>query len=705
MTARVLRPVITLTFVMAILATAVAAYAFMTAGTASANGEDDSTYNPQTTVQLCNALPAGFSSTDPALAGNPNCTDVTTAGSSPNVTTSLIMDGSDLNFSNVVTFAPTSQTINALPVSTKVGGLRSATTLGTFNNPCFTSLTVDFVFFSVALPNNLADPRASTNIVFPRPQGSTNRFDGWQVGSEPSPTGGTAPINSGVGTATGASIMITNYPSHLLNIFDPDFVPGGAGGGNDTDGPMDPLVPNAVYGGLTQVVGQWIPLYFAQFDAGDLVPLGGAYGLMNANMGQPSVSVLTDPSAVKASPSSISDFCTPLEVTTMLLGSPAGARIVQPGSATTQFTLQYNASLRDTDQDGFENAIDTCPVDDNGTANPRSAVGTGDADTDGIPDTCDTAVTPGDSDVEDDGFQNRQDNCPQENNGNSTATPLPPAGEENQLEDEYPNDPADLGPRIDTMGNACDNEEGTITVDQNCGVAASNYGAACTGANLVSITLSDSVANGRYMSATNLVAKCIGGTDADGDGYCSINDSTDNPAAPACSPNCHARHTAWALPAGQTIGGTHPAHQMDTDGDNWSDAAETWLSQCNDDSTTPGITPCSTVNSFGSDPVQPCAQTATGDSEGPLDNWPFDFNDSNNINGTDFLRFGAAFGKTVNQGQVNQGGMTQNAANGIPVHRFDLTFDGVVSGPDLLKFGPVFAATCTAVTGESFSQQ
>ena len=39
--------------------------------------------------------------------------------------------------------------------------------------------------------------------------------------------------------------------------------------------------------------------------------------------------------------------------------------------------------------------------------------------------------------------------------------------------------------------------------------------------------MSNTVGNGRYMTATNLVAKCIGGPDLDHDGYCA-GAATDN---------------------------------------------------------------------------------------------------------------------------------------------------------------------------------
>jgi len=49
------------------------------------------------------------------------------------------------------------------------------------------------------------------------------------------------------------------------------------------------------------------------------------------------------------------------------------------------------------------------------------------------------------------------------------------------------------GPRTDSIGDACDSEAGG----------------------------SDTVANGQFFTTLTMSARCIGGTDVDGDGYCS----------------------------------------------------------------------------------------------------------------------------------------------------------------------------------------
>jgi hypothetical protein len=642
MTARVLRPAFTISAVIAVLVAALAVYAYSSAGTSHA----DSVYNPTLAVKYCNALPATYGTTVgvPALNGDPACAETLTPGAAANYTTVLDMAGDNLNFSQVVTFAPATSGTTALAAGTLAGGLRSLTNLGLINGACNTALTVDFVLYSTALPNNTGAPRSSTNIVFPKAEGQSDRFGHWKVGGVAT-TSDTPPGSAP--RATGSSIAIQNYPSYLLDIFDPDFVPGVG------DGPAHPVLPTAVYGGLTVVSGNWIPLYFVEFAPGALTSIPGPFSLMTAAMGKPSVSVLNDPTAVQASPSTITDFCTPLNVTNMILGAARS----NPPAAGTHYHVQYNASLRDTDQDGYENAIDTCPVTVN-AGNPRFAGPGpgGDSDGDGIDNACDTngpyagsscvvngGPTCSDNDVDDDGFDNRQDNCPQVHNPT-------------QQEDELGAGPAaDLGPRTDGIGSACDT--GVVSLTQN--------------SRPVSITLSPTVGNGRYHVIANLVPKCFGGTDADGDGYCSTQDNQDN-TGQACGStvpvSCSVRHTAWS-------GAGHPGLQMDTDGDGFSDVMETYL---------------------GTDATKSCAQTPVppgtsggANDENLIDNWPLDFNDDRAASTPDILAVGGGFGVAVNNAIFPLAGTPPRTGQ-----RLDLNHDGFISTPDVLRVGGFFGQRC-----------
>jgi hypothetical protein len=652
-----------LTTVFAVLAAALAVYAFVSAGTTHA----DSVYNPTTVVRMCNGLPAGFSSTDASLAGTGiGCAETLTAGAATDYTTQLDMPSGNLNFSNVVTLSPNGPT--SVASGTKVGGLRSLTNLGLINNPCTTALTVDFVLYNVALPN-AATRAAMTNIAWPKTFGAADRFGDWKVGdgvhtSNP-PAVGDADwatladpnVTSSNGTnADGTTLSIANYPIHLLDAFDPDFVPGVG------DGATEPLIPAAMYGGLTLVSGNWIPLYFAVFSSGAMTALPGALGDITAAMGFPSVSVLNDPTAVAVSPSSITDFCTSLNVTTMLRST-----VHSNPAAGTQMFVQYNASLRDSDQDGHENAIDTCPYNAVPAENPRDALGDDDADSDGIMNSCDTGGAGADADG--DGLQNRQDNCPQTANATNA-------------EDELGVDPVDKGPRTDGIGNECDGAEGgtagSLTITQN--------------GSSVTMSLADGEGNGRYMVKTNIVPKCFSGTDADGDGYCTSGGvTTDNADSGACTgttPNsCFFRHLLWA-------GASHPANQADSDGDTvtasptsfWTDAIETYL---------------------GTDATKPCAQNTTANNEGPLDNWPLDFDDNRRANVGDYLKYNTVLSATNGGSRaINQGGNGDGTATTIatitaaalggtfPQNRYDLNLDGFLNSADLGKFNQYMNKLC-----------
>ncbi len=694
MTARVLRPAITFTTVIAVLAAALAVYSFLSAGGARA----DSLFRPTTTVEMCNALPAGFSSTDASLAGTgPGCAQTLTAGTATDYTVTLNMPSGDLNFSNVVTLSPNGPT--SVAVGAKVGGLRSLTNLGLVNNQCSTALTVDFIMWNTAIPN-AATRAGMTNIAWPNPEGTTDRFSDWRVddGVHTSNPPSTADpewadetdadvIDIGNGAnADGTTLSIQNYPVYLLDIFDPDFVPG-VGDNADGGANLEPLIPTATYGGLTLVSGNWIPLYFVVFPAGGLTTLPTPLGAINSTMGSPSVSVLTDPSAVQASPSSISDFCTSLNVTTMLRST-----IHTNPAAGTQYFLQYIASQRDTDQDSFENQIDTCPYSGGvGVEEPRATLGAGDNDSDNdhIKDSCDLNLGDSDDDDENDLFQNRQDNCPQVSN---------PLQQDSEISVTAP----DYGPRTDGIGDACDGAEGgtggALTVTQNGSSVILNGTCGATSCGSVAgAGLSDTVANGRYMSRTNVVPKCIEAvdTDDDNDGYCDAQDNADSGACAATVPtSCFIRHTSWNVGACAT----NPGCQMDSDGDTvtptagviskWTDAIETYL---------------------GTDETKPCAQSNTANNETPLDNMPLDFDDNRTVTGADWLKVAGVINnggsRAINlppaSGLVTAGTNTTAATLTVAgmgtqsQQRFDLNHDGQLAlGSDLGKFNAYMGKPC-----------
>ncbi|MCI0818066.1 MAG: hypothetical protein J4O14_07340, partial [Chloroflexi bacterium] len=269
----------------AVLLVALASYAILGAETSSA----DSSYNPVTEVKFCNAMDPTF--VDVAIAGNPACAEDLSSGTAADFWTKLDMSSStDLHFSEVTTFAPSDSTINAgssITTGAKIGGYRLHVTTGLLNGICNVNFVAETVLYNVALPDNPGDPRASTNIGWPRVDGATDRFGGWtgSVDGDHSANAGAGHYAAGIGTpvaapprADGSSVAIQNYPVWLLDMFDPDFTPGnfdaGAGPVTGSDGPLDPVLPLAVYGGVTQVVGSWTPVYLVQFAPGALAALG-----------------------------------------------------------------------------------------------------------------------------------------------------------------------------------------------------------------------------------------------------------------------------------------------------------------------------------------------------------------------------------------------------------------------------------------------
>ncbi len=656
------------------IAAIVAVLVMATLAAAQYNGSAsaDSVFTPTTTVRLCNALPATF--VDAELAGTgPTCAETLTPGSNAALTFTTDIPAGNVNFSDIVTFAPTGP-LN-VQVGTKVGGVRMLGTYGLSNNSCSSALTVDFVLFDVALPD--ASTRAAmTNIAWPQAPGVTDRFGDWKVGDGVHTSNPPLPSDSDWATegdedvvlngdhADSSTLSITNYPIHLLDAFDPDFVPGVG------DGASEPLIPTAAYGALTVVSGEVIPLYFASFPAGALTALPTPFGAMNATMGFPIVTVMEDPTSTIVSPSTITDFCTGVNATVMLRSN-----IRTNPAAGTRYYLQYISSQRDTDQDGFENAIDTCPFSGvSGIENPRATIGPGDSDSDddGIKDSCDANTGDSDSDDDNDGIMNRLDNCPEFANAENT-------------ESEAGVTAPDFGPRTDQIGDACDS--GTLTVTQNGASVTVGVGG----------VLSSSVANGRYHTVTNLIPKCFEATDTDNDndGYCDANDNADSGNCVQTTPrSCFIRHTSWLL--GSCL--AHPGCQMDSDGDTvtpvtgviriWSDVVETYL---------------------GTDTTKPCSQTSTANDESPLDNWGFDLDDNRTVNGADWLKLASVVNnggsRAINlspaTGLVTPGTETTPAYLTVPgmgvqsQQRFDLNLDGQLAlGSDLGGFSAYMFRPC-----------
>jgi len=273
------------------------------------------------------------------------------------------------------------------------------------------------------------------------------------------------------------------------------------------------ILPQQRYMGVAFVADALIViLNLVIFNPGDLATLP-RHAWMNVAFGIPTVDVLSlnDPvgrlSTTAPSNSAISDFCsftssttlfgvshnngcTPAIVSAKCTGAGAGftlrlacdagplggpspdpvgcpfvAAAGEAGAFRATMAIapmiakrqQWVKSLRDADNDGIENSLDTCPFIADAFWDPFAVQDlANDADEDGIPDTCDTVsnLPPGSSiDQDGDTWTNRGDNCPQVSNGAFTTTP-------NSMQFDQDVAPAvsvpDGGPHSDSIGPACD---------------------------------------------------------------------------------------------------------------------------------------------------------------------------------------------------------------------------------------------------------
>jgi hypothetical protein len=299
---------------------------------------------------------------------------------------------------------------SAIPEGQVIGGLISTTTLGLAANPCSNVIVPNFIFWN-ASTDNVGD------VVVAQPEGTSDRWltimdddDGF------------------AGQADADSLIVTKYPDFLNRMFDPD----GSGVAGD---PYSPVRPWARYAGGTQVPpgGDWQALEVLVFDPGTLP---SAFAANPGNSTHPysrlpddvwvNITVLNDPSIVASSVSAISDFCTELAPPLMTLGNPGGnARLTAPAAAGTNLGRVYTLSIRDTDGDGLENAIDTCPF----TANIEDPYTDTGVDADMIDPACDPTPTQGtkyDATLQEDGATSRPTSTATATPTARTTAPSPP---------------------------------------------------------------------------------------------------------------------------------------------------------------------------------------------------------------------------------------------------------------------------------------
>lgn len=321
-------------------------------------------------VGLATALGAGSAS---ATAFEPSWTATlanTSPGAASSMTLRLDIPAPDANFGQLLNFIPADFAVTSgddVPDGAIAGTVNANATLGLVNGPCNTSVSPVFEMVDASI-----DPDSSI------------------------------PIYAGVYDYNGNGLAdnVDYYPS-FLSIYAPQ------------------LEPVARYYSQTVVAGVIVPLNFVIFEPGAPIPL---YPALDPALGYPVVVIIGDP-IEPIQPIPISDFCSPLETATTLRGvsgdNPAtaadegGATLRRnPSEAGAFNSVLFARSGWDGDGDGIENQLDPCPYAPDASWDPRSAGTSGDADGDGLPDSCDPNDGEPNSDEDGDGYLNRQDPCP-----------------------------------------------------------------------------------------------------------------------------------------------------------------------------------------------------------------------------------------------------------------------------------------------------
>ncbi len=344
-----------------------------------------------------------------------------TAEATSDLTVQFDLPEGDVNFEAAVRFVPAEWGIvdgRDIPIGAEVASAQSDATLGLINSACNQSLPVDFTMYNASL-----DP------------------------------GDTVSFNDLNGNLTADFADDANF-NGLIDAVDrwPDF------NFRIIETVAAPISRSA---GMTIVAGTPVLLQFITFPPGTLIDadlpsdlaLGYPTVVLLQNIGDPLASPL---------PNVITDFCSPLSVTLTTFGESKNGGVgaggipllINPQDGSYTFTVA-SYGRRDADGDGYENSLDTCPLDPN-VGNPHITLD-GDFDGDGLDAVCDPNDNPllfgTNSDEDGDGYPNRQDNCPLIPNG------------------QFDDNQADAD--VDWIGDACDpnannaDTEGAISFHQS----------------------------------------------------------------------------------------------------------------------------------------------------------------------------------------------------------------------------------------------
>ena len=395
----------------------------------------------------------------------------------------------DANFESVQTFfIDKAWTIAPVGSSPSLGGIAgslvSTATLGILNSACTvtTPVALDLIASSVPASGDDGSDRG------PADTNWTGFFDG--------PDTPASPGEGSEAVSDGLPDYVTAYPKYMDNNYPRAAF---ATGGVDAISRLQ---------GDTVVAGQPITVVLMIYPTNSLATYFGsqtpAQFTSGLDLGYPAVATLQNPAA-SDSPSSITDFCTPLSLDISISGeiadNPAttsttesGIQLTNPAPGPYTMTI-IQLSDRDDDGDGVEGDLDSCA----GVANnedPRVGFPVGDEDLDGIDSACDNvnvvtfdpafeafvASIPqlagliglstlpwsatsacrtgsGDDflalDCDFDGMPNRQDNCPQMHDPtNADTSEILAIGAVSGV--VAPLIALDGGPADDGIGNVCD---------------------------------------------------------------------------------------------------------------------------------------------------------------------------------------------------------------------------------------------------------
>ena len=354
-------------------------------------------------------------------------------GANSDVTIDFNVPEGDANFGAAVFFIPSDWSITPaedVPLGAISGQVNASATLGLINGACNNVLPVEFIML-----NSSTDPSDTV----PYLDEDDNDTEDYAEDKD----------------SSGLQDGFEKYPDFIARVL--------------VDESDNPLTPIRRLAGIQVVAGINVLLQFLVFEPGTFID----EEIPNdEELGYPSVTLLQnigDPDQDPI-PGAITDFCSPLtstiinfgiskdngctnvnadrldtlcEVTSAVPAPEEGTDpdesgkplITNPAEGTYTFTT-IGAGQRDADDDGYENALDTCAFTPN-EGDPR--IGSdGDADTDGLDGACDPDDNVTNSDEDLDGYTNRQDNCPLEVNGDNE-------GESNQRDSDD-----------DAIGDECD---------------------------------------------------------------------------------------------------------------------------------------------------------------------------------------------------------------------------------------------------------